>query len=176
MCDNIDHAAALARAYDYKVRIVTLDGQQVNAGGSFTGGSVKQDSGMLTRSVEIEKLRGDCKQLSEQLDVCKHDAAEIEKAIKQQNDIIENIRVNAAMINTLSQAETTQQQVIEAQLKNDYDMLASLEAEEQKLANSEDLFREENDYDDEDEDEAFDLTEEDEDSDFSIKLTDIDGD
>ncbi|MBQ3065867.1 MAG: chromosome segregation protein SMC [Clostridia bacterium] len=143
VCDNIDHAAALARAYDYKVRIVTLDGQQVNAGGSFTGGSVKQDSGMLTRSVEIEKLRGECKQLSEQLDVCKHDAAEIEKAIKQQNDIIENIRVNAAMINTLSQAETTQQQVIEAQLKNDYDMLASLEAEEQKLANSEDLFREE---------------------------------
>ena len=47
-----------------------------------------------------------------------------------------------------------------------------------KSMKNEDLFREENDYDDEDEDEAFDLTEEDEDedSDFSIKLTDIDGD
>ncbi|MGM9636752.1 MAG: chromosome segregation protein SMC, partial [Eubacteriales bacterium] len=54
--DNLDNAAIVAKAGGYTYRIVTLDGQIINAGGSFTGGSVKRDSGILTRSVEIEEI------------------------------------------------------------------------------------------------------------------------
>lgn len=54
--DNLDNAATVAKASGYSYRIVTLDGQIINAGGSFTGGSVKRDSGILTRSVEIEEI------------------------------------------------------------------------------------------------------------------------
>ena len=141
--DNIDHAAELARAYDYKVRVVTLDGQQVNAGGSFTGGSVKHDSGMLTRSVEIEGLRAECADLSAQIEAVKSELSALDKEAKKHTDQLEVIRVNTSMIATLSQAEITQGQVIEAQLTSDREMLASLLAEEEKLNASGDVFREE---------------------------------
>lgn len=54
--DNIDNAVACARAFGFKIRIVTLDGQQINAGGSFTGGSGVKDGGILSRGREIEAL------------------------------------------------------------------------------------------------------------------------
>lgn len=56
IAENIDLAAAIAKKYGYKFRIVTLDGQVINAGGSFTGGSVSKNTGILTRKNEIEAL------------------------------------------------------------------------------------------------------------------------
>lgn len=139
--DNIDHAAELARTYDYKVRVVTLDGQQVNVGGSFTGGSVKHDSGMLTRTVEIKHLHTECEALAAELEKWKKDLIALDKEAKKHTDTLETVRVNSAMIATLSQAEETQSQVISAQLQSDYDMLDSLAAEEEKLLSSEDAYR-----------------------------------
>lgn len=57
--DNIDNATDVARSSGWKLRIVTLDGQQINMGGSFTGGSVRKDSGMLSRTSHIDKLESD---------------------------------------------------------------------------------------------------------------------
>ncbi len=54
--DNIDHATAMAKALRYRVRVVTLDGQQINVGGSFTGGSVGQKNGALSRAGEVKRL------------------------------------------------------------------------------------------------------------------------
>ncbi len=143
VCDNIDHAAELARAYDYRVRVVTLDGQQVNAGGSFTGGSVKHDSGMLTRTVEMDRLRAECKELSASIDKIKEDLTALDKEAKKHSDTVEAVRVNCAMINTLAQAEITQESVFAAQLEGDREMLRSLEEEEAKLLSAKDAFREE---------------------------------
>ncbi len=57
--DNIDHATVMAKALHYRVRVVTLDGQQINSGGSFTGGSVRTGSGILSRAGEIKRLEGE---------------------------------------------------------------------------------------------------------------------
>lgn len=54
--DTLDNAIAMSRALRYTVRAVTLDGQQINRGGTFTGGSVRTGSGILTRADEIKKL------------------------------------------------------------------------------------------------------------------------
>lgn len=54
--DNLENASATAKQSGYTLRIVTLDGQIINAGGSFTGGSAKRDSGILTRTVEIDEI------------------------------------------------------------------------------------------------------------------------
>ncbi len=56
VCDNIDNAASLARLLNFKVRIITLDGQLINAGGSFTGGQTLKNSAILTRRADIEEL------------------------------------------------------------------------------------------------------------------------
>ncbi len=60
--DNLDNATALARKTEHKFRIVTLDGQIVNVGGSLTGGSAGQSSGLLSRGIELERV---VKELSE---------------------------------------------------------------------------------------------------------------
>ncbi|MBO5305451.1 MAG: chromosome segregation protein SMC, partial [Clostridia bacterium] len=54
--DNIDNATKMAKALRYRVQVVTLDGQQIRVGGSFTGGSVRSGGGMLSRAREIKHL------------------------------------------------------------------------------------------------------------------------
>lgn len=54
--DDIDNAVIIAKKYGYKFRIVTLDGQVVNAGGSFTGGYTARSAGILNRQSEIDAL------------------------------------------------------------------------------------------------------------------------
>ena len=55
--DNIDNAMRLGRKYKNRFRIVTLDGQVVNAGGSMTGGSSSKNAGILSRANELESLK-----------------------------------------------------------------------------------------------------------------------
>lgn len=54
--DNIDNAIALSKKSGYKYKIVTLDGQLINAGGSLTGGSVNKTQSLLSRGKDIEAL------------------------------------------------------------------------------------------------------------------------
>ncbi|MEG2597591.1 MAG: hypothetical protein RR977_04100, partial [Oscillospiraceae bacterium] len=54
--DDLDTATVISKKYGYKFRIVTLDGQQVNAGGSFTGGSASKNQGILSRKNESQRL------------------------------------------------------------------------------------------------------------------------
>lgn len=55
--DDINEASRVARALDYRNRVVTADGQVINAGGSFTGGSVSRSAGLFSRKQEMEELR-----------------------------------------------------------------------------------------------------------------------
>jgi len=57
--ENINQATHIAKDAGFKFRIVTLDGQVINAGGSFTGGSANKSSGILSRANEIEKIKGE---------------------------------------------------------------------------------------------------------------------
>ncbi|MGN0642567.1 MAG: chromosome segregation protein SMC [Huintestinicola sp.] len=68
VAEDIDSAAAIAKKYGYRFRIVTLDGQVVNAGGSFTGGSANRSSGVLTRKNDIERLEQELKDSRSQLE------------------------------------------------------------------------------------------------------------
>ncbi len=65
--EDLDHAIAAARKYGYKFRIVTLDGQVLNPGGSMTGGSASRSAGILSRANELERLNEQGRGLREQL-------------------------------------------------------------------------------------------------------------
>ena len=56
VAEDLDSATAIAKKFGYKFRIVTLDGQLVNAGGSLTGGSSVKSAGILSRKQEIDEL------------------------------------------------------------------------------------------------------------------------
>lgn len=68
VAEDIDSAIAIAKKYSYRFRIVTLDGQVINAGGSMTGGSRVQNAGILSRGNEIERLKGSLASMQKELD------------------------------------------------------------------------------------------------------------
>jgi len=65
--EDLDSAIAAARKYGYQFRIVTLDGQVLNPGGSMTGGSSNRSAGILTRANELERLDQQSQELKGQL-------------------------------------------------------------------------------------------------------------
>lgn len=67
VADNIDSAVSIARKFGYRFKIVTLDGQIVNAGGSMTGGSLSKNAGLLSRAGEIKRLREEADVIAEQI-------------------------------------------------------------------------------------------------------------
>ncbi|MDD2362053.1 MAG: chromosome segregation protein SMC [Oscillospiraceae bacterium] len=89
VAQDLDCAVTIARRSGYRFRVVTLDGQVVNAGGSMTGGSVVKSAGLLSRRAEIERIQADAQRL----------ASEAEKA--------REISKQAASDAAASQAELT---------------------------------------------------------------------
>ena len=57
IAEDLNCATTIAKKYSYRFKIVTLDGQVVNAGGSLTGGSLNRNTGLLSRASEIETLK-----------------------------------------------------------------------------------------------------------------------
>ena len=65
--EDLDCGIAMARKYKNAFRIVTLDGQVINRGGSMTGGSTSRSAGVLSRAAELEKLNGRAGAMHEKL-------------------------------------------------------------------------------------------------------------
>ena len=77
VAESLSDAVRMARVSGNRLRIVTLDGQIINAGGSMTGGSSGKNSGILSRANELEGLRKRRDTASEKL---RGSAAELERA------------------------------------------------------------------------------------------------
>ena len=77
--ENLDAAIAAARKYKYNFRIVTLDGQVLNFGGSMTGGSASKSAGILSRSNELERLGRQAEGLREELARAARESAEAQR-------------------------------------------------------------------------------------------------
>ncbi len=84
VAEDLDAATEIAKAHQYRFRIVTLDGQVINAGGSFTGGSAQRSGGMLTRRAELDALSSEVQQLEQQEHAA---AAALEKAQQQSTQL-----------------------------------------------------------------------------------------
>ncbi len=65
--EHIDHGIALARKYKQSLRIVTLEGELMNPGGSMTGGAFKNSSNLLSRRREIEEFEKTVQTLQQEM-------------------------------------------------------------------------------------------------------------
>lgn len=121
--DQIDHALAVARKYQYSIRIVTLEGELLNAGGSMTGGAFKNASNLLGRNREIEELEAEEKKLAKSLSDlqktqkdCENKIAEIRLQKKQLEDAEQEIRLQITRIGmSQKQAEEKQAEILAQQ-------------------------------------------------------------
>ena len=87
--DNIDNGLAIAKKYKHSLRIVTLEGEQLNPGGSMTGGAFKNASNLLGRRREIEELKKNVADVSKSLNEHKSLTSELRKSVaslREQND------------------------------------------------------------------------------------------
>ena len=80
--ETLDDAIQIAKAYDNRFRLVTLDGQELRAGGSMTGGSSAKTAGFLSRANEIKKLEVKKKEMGERLEARKTSLEEFERELK----------------------------------------------------------------------------------------------
>ena len=81
--NDMDAAINMSQKYRSRFKIVTLDGQVMNPGGSMTGGSVSKDAGILSRANELEKLTAQEKKLQNDLLVCQADLQEAQRQCDQ---------------------------------------------------------------------------------------------
>ncbi len=81
--EDMDAAVAMARTYQNRFKIVTLDGQVVNPGGSMTGGSMNKDAGILSRANELEKLTARQKTLQDKLAALEKDLQEAQRGVDE---------------------------------------------------------------------------------------------
>ena len=83
IAEDIDAALAMAKKYANRFKIVTLDGQVLNSGGSMTGGSVNKEAGILSRANELEKLTAQEKELEQKQLSCETELQEAQRAVDQ---------------------------------------------------------------------------------------------
>lgn len=125
--DTLDHATEMARHFGYTVRIVTLDGQQINAGGSYTGGSAKRDSGILSRTREIEALNHEVANLKTTLASLEKQIADEEKALSDKKDELNELNDGYMLLAAMYKAEETSNGLILDQYQSQKDAVETLE-------------------------------------------------
>ena len=103
--DNIDNASAAAKQLKYKVKIVTLDGQVINAGGAFTGGSAKRDSGILSRVNTINELKKDAAKLDKDISEATKAIWDVESKIAESRDNCRDAEQEKELLLTLSRSQ-----------------------------------------------------------------------
>lgn len=91
IAENIDAALAAAKAGSYRLRVVTLDGDVVNAGGSMSGGSKKHKEGYLSRNVEIAQAAAQVKQLHAEMLGLQEKLEELEEAERKQKEQLQQL-------------------------------------------------------------------------------------
>ena len=141
--DNIDNALLIAKKYKYTLRIVTLEGEQLNPGGSMTGGAFRNSSNLLGRRREIEELKQSVSNTNKQITQEKaavaglrNQVAKYREALDSYNKLLRetHIRKNTIDVN-LKQADLKLSEII-ASYGDDIKEQASIDSEILKISES----------------------------------------
>ena len=130
--DNIDHANVMAKALHYRVRVVTLDGQQINAGGSFTGGSVRTGSGILSRAGEIKRLEAELAERKLAVEKLETEVAKLTEQVQSSEEEKYSADERRELIAVLRTTESTQLDQLRAKKEANDTLLSKLRADMQE--------------------------------------------
>lgn len=124
--EDMDCAIGMAKRYHNRFKIVTLDGQVINPGGSMSGGSRAKGAGVLSRANQIEELVEEAKKLDDQ---CREIQGEYKTAVEQANFAA------ASLQGAEADMKQAQEDMIRAQ--GDYKLIcekrSSIEAQQKSL-------------------------------------------
>jgi len=107
ICDTLDNAIAMAKKNKHRFRIVTLDGDIIQAGGAITGGSRNKSTGSLSRNGEIESLAVEISQLektitrkAQEVEQKSNDLETKRLTIKEENVALQNKQAELVRLDT----------------------------------------------------------------------------
>ena len=132
--EDLDSGIAAARKHQNRFRIVTLDGQLINRGGSMTGGSVSKSAGVLSRANELETLKNRQEELKGRLAAAQRERDEAARelsAARYELQVAESQRRAAEDAALKRQGEVKQ---YEAQMESIRASEENLEGEKEALA------------------------------------------
>ncbi len=132
--DNIDNATAMAKSERWRVRAVTLDGQQVNTGGSFTGGSAKRDSGVLSRNSHISKLTSDKNALEKERSEIEKQLDSVVERIAQINSDRDGLEERLSITDMLYRTELSVRDELNAKIEVKCSLIEGLEADAKNIS------------------------------------------
>lgn len=143
--EHIDHGIRLARKYKQSLRLVTLEGELINPGGSMTGGAFKNSSNLLSRRREIEEFEQTVKMLKKDMDDCESAVNEIKAKRAACYSIIDEIQQKlrkASVVENTAKMNLEQVLTRQREAKERYDNYLkeqeTLEARLQELLDNED--------------------------------------
>lgn len=90
--DGIDRALAISKKYKNRFRMVTLEGELLNPGGSISGGAYKNSSNLLGRHGEIEELEKRKKEIPSELSQIRKEIEELQGIRQKQKEQAEELR------------------------------------------------------------------------------------
>ena len=131
--DTLDHASDMAKKTQYRVKTVTLDGQVINAGGSYTGGSFKQKAGILSRAGEIAALGEKLKQLTAAAADCQKRREALEKEIAELGEAREDADNRRALLTALQSGEAGEAAAIRAKWEANESLVNKMNADFEAL-------------------------------------------
>ncbi len=132
--DNLDHATEAAKGLHYRVRIVTLDGQVINAYGSFTGGSVRRDSGILSRNGEIEALDAERRASEKKAKSLADAISALDAETETAKNKIRDAEQTRDLLYTMSRAQFSELDAAEAKLAANEELIEKLTADLDRLS------------------------------------------
>ena len=141
--DNLDNATEMAKKTKFRVKVVTLDGQVINAGGSSIVGSVKQKGGALSRASEIETLSEKLKDLEKQMADLAARKARLEKTVRELSEDRSDADERRQLLVTMQSTEAAVAAQYRAKLDSNETLIEKLNGDFEALA------RQRADYDEE---------------------------
>ena len=131
--DNIENATVAAKKLKYRVKIVTIDGQLISAGGAFTGGSAKKDSGILSRLSEIASLRENVVKINGRIDFAESDLQKMQDEIHHLTEDIKAADQDKELLFSLSRSEFAALDNANAKLEANENIIAKLKQDYNNL-------------------------------------------
>ena len=128
ICKNLDSANNISHKINNKYRIITLEGDQINVGGSLTGGSLHQNRTLITIKQELSNYNDRLKMISEEKDSIQESIKNKDIEISEKEEEVFNFFKEKAHINEEINEQNKKLEELMSNLKEEENNLSNLES------------------------------------------------
>lgn len=135
VCDTLLNANELAKVLKHNYKIVTLDGDVINKGGSMTGGRIRNSGSPLTTQKELNQILQSMEGQQMQVETLKNQLYALQSKRQTLNDAVVQLQISIAQLEPIVEAKRAKYD----RLKADYEQIAPEDIDESEISMEDDL-------------------------------------